>query len=173
MMCFWGGGVGHASTRKATDFFRQDHDIHDMRRATNVESEDDEDCGQTQHTSTVTSTCQGQIVTMRRRIMAIIEGSSVIQTKGTWRMKGRNFWMMSLDQKTMEERSMSLWTILGMVKCKISCPSRWLGLGVVTSKLYEMNRLVQCTVLKCIEQGIPCLDCTLRSWIHFTIHSMY
>lgn len=51
-MRFRGGGVGHASTRKATDFFRQDRDIHDMRRATNVESEDDEDCEQTQHTST-------------------------------------------------------------------------------------------------------------------------
>ena len=51
-MRFRGGGVGHTSTREATDFFKQDRDIHDMRRATIVESEDDEDCEQTQHAPT-------------------------------------------------------------------------------------------------------------------------
>jgi hypothetical protein len=46
MMRFRGGGVGHASTREATDFFKQDRDSHDAKR---LVEEDDEDYDQTQH----------------------------------------------------------------------------------------------------------------------------
>ena len=49
MMCFWGGGVGHASTREASDFFKQDRDSHDAKRV----FEDVEDDGQTQNEATV------------------------------------------------------------------------------------------------------------------------
>jgi hypothetical protein len=58
MMCFWGGGVGHASTRKATDFFKQDRDSRDAKRVLE-EDRDDEDydqTAQTQYEPTVTVT---------------------------------------------------------------------------------------------------------------------
>ncbi|KAF8156743.1 hypothetical protein B0H34DRAFT_798127 [Crassisporium funariophilum] len=41
MMRFRGGGVGHASTREATDYFKSDRDIPDQEK-TSVETEDDE-----------------------------------------------------------------------------------------------------------------------------------
>ena len=41
-----GGGIGHASTREATDFFKQDCDSHDAKRAL---EEDDEDYNQMQY----------------------------------------------------------------------------------------------------------------------------
>jgi hypothetical protein len=50
MMRFRGGGVGHASTREATDFFKQDRDIRDAKR---VLEEDPEDYDQTQYEPTV------------------------------------------------------------------------------------------------------------------------
>jgi hypothetical protein len=50
MKRFRGGGVGHASTRKATDFFKQDRDSRDTKR---VLDEDNEDYGQTQCEATV------------------------------------------------------------------------------------------------------------------------
>ena len=49
MMRFRGGGVGHASTREATNFFKQDRDSRDTKRVLQVE--DDED--QTQHEPTL------------------------------------------------------------------------------------------------------------------------
>jgi hypothetical protein len=42
MMRFRGGGVGHASTREASDFFKQDRDSRDVKRVLLVD-EDDED----------------------------------------------------------------------------------------------------------------------------------
>jgi hypothetical protein len=50
MMRFRGGGVGHASTREATDFFKQDRDSRDTKK---VREEDDEDYDQTQYEPTV------------------------------------------------------------------------------------------------------------------------
>jgi hypothetical protein len=54
MMRFRGGGVGHASTREASDFFKQDRDSRDTKRVIQVE-DDDEDYhdDQTQHEPTV------------------------------------------------------------------------------------------------------------------------
>jgi hypothetical protein len=49
MMRFRGGGVGHASTREATDFFKKDRDSRDVKK---VVVEDDGDYYQTQHEST-------------------------------------------------------------------------------------------------------------------------
>jgi len=51
-MRFRGGGVGHASTREATDFFKQDRDSRDAKRAS-IEDRDDEDYDQTQFEPTV------------------------------------------------------------------------------------------------------------------------
>ena len=45
MMHFCGGGVGHASTWEAMDFFKQDRNSHDAKR---LVKEDDEDYDQTQ-----------------------------------------------------------------------------------------------------------------------------
>ena len=45
MMRFRGGGVGHASTREATEFFKQDRDSRDAKRGFD---EDNEDYDQTQ-----------------------------------------------------------------------------------------------------------------------------
>lgn len=45
MMRFRGGGVGHASTREATNFFKQDRDSCDKRRP--VAEEEDDDCEET------------------------------------------------------------------------------------------------------------------------------
>lgn len=50
MTRFRGGGVGHNSTREATDFFKQDRDSRDAIR---VFEEDIEDYDQTQYESTV------------------------------------------------------------------------------------------------------------------------
>ena len=50
MKRFQGGGVGHASTRKATDFFKQDRDSHNTKR---VLDEENEDYSQTQCEATV------------------------------------------------------------------------------------------------------------------------
>jgi hypothetical protein len=50
-MRFRGGGVGHASTREASDFFKQDRDSRDAKRVLQAE-EDNEDYDQTQHEQT-------------------------------------------------------------------------------------------------------------------------
>ncbi len=41
MMRFQGGGVGHKSTREATDFFRQDRDRLDVRSASDLDIDDE------------------------------------------------------------------------------------------------------------------------------------
>ena len=41
MMRFRGGGVGHKSTREATDFFKNDRDRLDTQTVTATEAEDD------------------------------------------------------------------------------------------------------------------------------------
>lgn len=46
MKRFRGGGVGHASTRAATDFFKQDRDSRDAKR---VRDEGDDNYDQTQY----------------------------------------------------------------------------------------------------------------------------
>ncbi len=46
-MCFRGGGVGHRSTRQATDFFKKDHDHLDRQTVTEADedNEEEEDLG--------------------------------------------------------------------------------------------------------------------------------
>jgi len=43
MMRFRGGGVGHKSTREATDFFKKDRDHLDVPRQTKIDDEEDSD----------------------------------------------------------------------------------------------------------------------------------
>lgn len=49
-MRFRGGGVGHASTREATDFFKQDRDSRDRKRVLQVEDDNDKDMMQDEPT---------------------------------------------------------------------------------------------------------------------------
>jgi hypothetical protein len=49
MMRFRGGGIGHASAREATDFFKQDRDSRDAKRVV----EEDEDDNEAQYEPTV------------------------------------------------------------------------------------------------------------------------
>ena len=49
-MRFRGGGVGHASTREATNFFKQDRDSKDSKR---VLEDDNKDYNQSQYEATV------------------------------------------------------------------------------------------------------------------------
>jgi len=51
MMCFRGGGVGHKSTREATDFFKQDRDRLDVQSTATSDLEIDGEAAENENNS--------------------------------------------------------------------------------------------------------------------------